>query len=242
MCHLGKVLGCGVALLMAVAAPAVFGAPVQYYTASGVGGMGSNNAGIWGNVDNTNKSAAHEVFIDYTSLVANETNPIILWEAGGSGTGSALVLNNGQLHFFTSNSNSFVVSGNHGLTVGQTGVQIVTAFELGAGTGDNELVSLYVNGNLIGTGDFATNNDWAGGESGSELGAEAGTQRYSGTGLFNPANVVSYPETDIDFAAYLLASSGGPADNTVANILVPEPGSFALLGLGGLLVARRRRR
>ena len=50
-----------------------------------------------------------------------------------------------------------------------------------------------------------------------------------------------FPGSSISFAAYQLASSGGPADNTLSNILVPEPSTAVLLGLSalGLLVRRR---
>lgn len=223
-------------------APLSQGAVSAFYSATGVGGMGGNNAGTWGGSDFTTFSSAFEVTIDYTATVAGESNPIILWEAGGSGVGSALVLDGTQLHYFAGNGNDDVVSGIHGLSATVTTVQIVTAFEIGAGTGTNELLSIYVNGVSVASGDADTSNDWSGGENGSELGQESGTQRYSGTGLFTVANVVSYPETNISFNAYGLASDGGPADNTLANILVPEPSSSILLMLGGGAFLLRRKK
>ncbi|MCH7227323.1 hypothetical protein [Haloferula sp. A504] len=215
-------------------------ATVAHFTASGIQNMGS--ADSFGGSNITTNSVAHELIFDFTAAVDSETNPINLWEAGGSGRGAALVLQGDDLYFFAGQNNDDVVFGNHGLTSPTLGVQIVTVYEIGAGTGSNELLSIYVNGNLIGTADLETGNDWAGGENpGSGLGRIENTVRYNGSSLVNQSNVVVYPETNIDFAVYRLASDGGPAGNTVANILVPEP-SVALLGACGTLLLLRRRR
>lgn len=217
-------------------------APIVHYTSSGVGSIGAANAGNLGGYDLTLKSAAIEVRIDYTPTVSGASNPIILWDFGGSGTGAALVLDDDQLHFFASNSTSYVVTGNHGLTATQNDVPIVATFEINA-SGSDDVMSLYVAGNPtpIATNAFGTNNDWAGGETGSELGEESGTQRYNGTGLFNYFQVVSYPETNITLNLYDLDTQAYP-DNTLANILVPEPTSAALVGFVSLFMMARRRR
>ena len=52
---------------------------------------------------------------------------------------------------------------------------------------------------------------------------------------------VMFPQVGRDVIHMVLDNNGGNVDNTLENILVPEPGSFALLGLGGLMVSRRRR-
>lgn len=133
-----------------------------------------------------------------------------------------------------------MVSGNHGLSSPTIGVQIVTVFEIGAGTGTDELLSIHVNGTLVAQGDADTGNDWAGGENpGSGLGTWDGTIRSNGTAT--QGNPGDYPETDIDFAIYQLASDDGPADNTVANIVIPEPSTAILGAFGALLLLRRRR-
>ena len=108
-------------------------APVAFYTASGVGGMGNVNAETWGGGNFSNFSSAFEVTIDFTATVDNETNPIMLWEAGGSGTGSVVVLDNDQLHYWAGNSTDDVVSATM-VCQAQLGVQIVTVFEIDAGT------------------------------------------------------------------------------------------------------------
>ncbi|PXA05343.1 hypothetical protein DDZ13_00315 [Coraliomargarita sinensis] len=227
----------------------VLAAPSSYFSATGVQDMGSTND--WGTNPERDSDTAFELTFDFTTAVDTETNPVHLWEAGGSGTGAALVLNGDNLHFFAGNSNDDVVTGLHGLTAGTTGVQVVAVFDVEGGTGTNESLSIYVNGVDITSGgvDADTAGVWDGGEANSTLGYFLGpgnTERYNGTGLFDTNSVVGYDETgetNISFAVYQLASGGGPADNTLGNILVavPEVSTVALLGLFGSLVLLRRR-
>ena len=50
-------------------------------------------------------------------------------------------------------------------------------------------------------------------------------------------------EDGFDVDAFALVSTGqSVTDNDLDNAVIPEPGSFALLGLGGLLIGARRRR
>ena len=103
-----------------------------------MGSIGALNSGSLGPYDLTVKSAAIETIFDFTQTVDDETNPFVLCEFGGSGTGDAVVLNNDQLHFFAANSNSFVVSGNHNLTAGQTSVQVVAVFQFNAANAEHQ--------------------------------------------------------------------------------------------------------
>ena len=227
-----------------VCVPLSRGAISAFYSQTGAGATAPTNAEQWGGGNFTNFSSAFDLTFDYTAAVAAVSNPILLWEAGGSGTGSVLVLHGSQLHYFAGNSTDDVVSGSHGLSAGMTDIQIVTAFQVDAGTGTNELLSIYVNGSLIVSGDVNTANDWSGGEAGSAVGQTSGTQRYVGTGLFTDSSVVNYAGPAISFDAYRLAPGNGPADadNTLANILVPEPSSSLLFMLGGATFFFRRRK
>lgn len=232
-----------------LAAPVANGAAIAFYTDSGFGVMDTPNANNWGLGNKTNSSVIFETFIDYTTTVAGATAPFSLFELGADAVGSGIAFDGPNIIFAAgggSIGNTAAATGAHGLVAGLTNVQIVGVLEFGAGTGGtNELLSLYVNGLLVATADNPTGNDWAG-LNNSNLGTSDAFNIFEYVPSLNPGaqnNLVfagDYPDqtTTITFAAYEL----GVGDNTVGNILVPEPGSLALLSLGGLVLMRRRSR
>ena len=238
-------------LVSAIAAmlitPLATAAPVAYVTQNSVGGMG--NPQTWGGLSSpgkTGQSVAFELTFDFTSAIDGISGPLLLWEAGATGSGAALVIDDDNIHFMAGDGSDDIVSGLHGLAGGADDVQIVSVFEIGAGAnGTDEKLSLYINGSLLDSTDRATANIWAGSDAGG-LGivqGGAGARYSNGSPPFDGGAVANFPNngTEISLNVYRLASSGGDPDNTLANILVPEPSSLALLGLGGLLAARRRR-
>lgn len=208
-----------------------------FYTSSVFGPADPPNANEWGGGNRTNSSVIFEVFIDYTQTVAEATFPFTLFENGADAVGSGVAIDGDEILFAAgggSVANTAVARGPHGLVAGQTGVQIVAVLEFGGGTDGNQLLSLYVNGALVGTADAPTGNDWAGINT-SNLGTPDSFTIFEYVPSINPnagdgANgryTEDYPDanTSISFAAYEL----GVGDNTVANILVvPGPDSLDL--------------
>jgi len=54
-------------------------------------------------------------------------------------------------------------------------------------------------------------------------------------------DVVDFKASDAEKLATRIGVGSGTIDNLTVSTIVPEPGSLALIGLGGLLIARRRR-
>lgn len=216
-----------------------------YYSKTGAGPMG--DVTTWGDSsgltdgDTSNDSVILEVFFDFTPAADAEDGALLIWEIGDT-SGSSLTIKGDNLLFSSRHSNtSENVSAAHGLTAPQAGVQVVTVINLAdTGVGANTS-TVYVNGSAIGSG-AKTQNDWAGGND-AELGFSSSSLNEVGarphTFVTDWGTISNYPDAasaNFSFNAYLL---GGPG-NDLGSILVPEPGSLALLGLGGLCVLRRR--
>jgi len=218
-------------------APPVSTQATPFYTSAVFGPADPPNANDWSDGNKTNSSVIFEVFIDYTTVVAEATDPFTIFENGADAIGSGLAIDGEDIIFAAGGASIATTAtaiGLHGLTPGQTNVQLVAVLEFGAGTDDNELLSVYVNGELVASADGPTGNDWAG-ANGSNLGASDSFLIFEYVPSINPnagdgANgqyTLPYPDqsTIITFAAYEL----GVGDNTVENILaVPAPESLDL--------------
>ncbi len=97
-------------------------------------------------------------------------------------------------------------------------------------------------GNGIGTkSDLNMNNDWAGEDGGTGLGQEGGTQRYVGTTLFDSGNMAVFTDgNDDDITVNIYDQTLGDFD--LNDVLIPEPSTAMLSGLGLLAMVFRRRR
>lgn len=193
--------------------------------------MDPANANLWGDSNKTNSSVIFEVYIDYTQTVAEATAPFTLFENGADAVGSGVAISGENIIFAAgggSIANTAVATGAHGLVAGQTNVQILAVLEFSGGTDTNELLSLYVNGELVASADNPTGNDWAG-VNNSNLGTSDSFNIFEFVPSLNPnagnnANGVfagAFPDTTttISFAAYEL----GVGDNTVENLLASPP-------------------
>jgi hypothetical protein len=105
-----------------------------------------------------------------------------------------------------------------------------------------DVYELFVNGASLGTkSDINMNNYWAGADGGTGLGQEGGTQRYDGTTLFDSTNMAVFTDGDDNDITVNIYDQTLP-DYDLNDILVPEPSTALLSGLGLLAMVLRRRR
>lgn len=172
----------------------------------------------------------------------NYSGKHVLYEVGGNGDGVLLKIDGSTLTFVFQSLNSAApnnnaLSYNVDLTTIDSGLASDFYHVVGVMDMDspNDLSGLYVNGTAIGSvGSVLTLEDWAGGDGGNlgtdadstAGGAEAGFTNFDGDLAF----LRFYGDHAFDQAAV----------DAAYNAVIPEPSSLALLGLGGMLVARRR--
>ena len=196
------------ALITLAATSPLHAAVIPFYTDSTVANMATASPEGWGGTNNTTKDAVMEVIFDYTAALDTlaAANPVVVWEAGGTGNGSALVLDGANLVFFAGDHSSDHVSKPHGLTAGQNDVRVATSVALGANT-----LEIYVDGSSIGSGSV-TASDWAG--SGTSAIGQIGDNAIFADGTsapFDKTAVVNFNDgagNDVTFAAYDATAAG----------------------------------
>ena len=239
-----KQILCAVGIAGAVLLAPNAQAATIHYTTSGVGQSTPSDAQNWGDTNITGNSAAFEITFDYdsSSIPTNSPpgsgNAMILWEAGGVGTGSGLLINSANLYFYAGNDNTDVLQAAHGLSGNPQDIQVVALLTIN--TGGDDTFELFVNGSSIGSDStIETSNDWAGGNQ-SGIGGVFDNARFDGTPL-SSARIGFTDDDDNDIT--LNVYDADDANFDINDVLVPEPATLGLLVLGGgILPARRRRR
>ncbi|NQT85550.1 LamG domain-containing protein [bacterium] len=217
------------------------GAYVFDGSASGVFGTPNFESGFQGNP--TNDSVTLEVLFRPDDLTGQE----VVWEFGGATDGSSLTLNGDILQFIAKDSGQNA-SASLDLDVDGDGIidygdflHIVAAVDLAANS-----VYLYLNGASPTPGGIAATgniNDWAGAD-GSGFGSRAGNETGGSGGAFGGLNGYAGFQGDIArFGLYQRVLSPLDVNELYINsVLIPEPTTLALVGLGIGLLRRRRRR
>jgi len=234
--HISKVT-LAAALAMAVVSHSAQAALIK----SGSGGNNFNlgNAQTsWGTIDHTQSSVIVELNFDFTADADAITDNIGLWEFG-AGTGSSLSISGDDL-FLGSGSHSTV--GAHGLSSPTSAVQVVSLIDV-----DNDVLSIYVNGNLVASNNSFTSSDWAG----TDASRIAPSSNLGGPDPGNP--FAPYPDAgnaNFSINVYTVNDSADGAGTALSDVLVsvadpapitPEPTTAALgvLGIAGLMLRRR---
>ncbi|MEM9109887.1 MAG: PEP-CTERM sorting domain-containing protein [Planctomycetota bacterium] len=158
-----------------------------------------------------------------------------IWEAGAAQIGTAVTYEAGNVLVLSLSGNAggrFISATSAPLSPGTYDL-IWTMQDLGAsGSPTSPTIALYIDGVLA---DSATgsswNTDWSG-TNNSGLGEQAGAILNTFATATNGTSV-PFSDGSIDLTRGL--------EFYADTVFIPEPGSLALLGLGGLFLARRRR-
>ena len=233
-----RVLVLPTAMALACVATVSAGTLTPSITGSGVGALSPANAEAWTVTNRTQENAVFEVNFDYQ----NESQAHVLFEVGGGTDGASLYLDGDRLIWHTRDDGAIngidVISTDISASLNNTNIQVVVGMSMNS-NGLNETIKIFVNGVSVASDDTQDQgSDWAG-ANGSALGT-------AGSGPATPITTIDFGVTDyddgsIDFAFYAVATYPETFDQVLADVVIPEPSSLALLGLGGLLIARRRR-
>ena len=230
-----RVLVLTTAMALSCAAAVSAGTLTPSITGSGVGALSPADAQQWTSTNRTAQNAVFEVNFDYE----NESQAHYLFEVGGTVDGSSLILDGDRLIWHTRDDSSGidVVSSDISAGLSGTNIQIVVGMAMND-NGVNERIEIFVNGVSVASDNTQDQGvDWAGNNTSvlgnqSQLAAPSTTLDFAYT---------PYNDGNIDFAFYAVSTYTETFDQVLADVVIPEPSSLALLGLGGLLIARRRR-
>lgn len=181
--------------------------------------------------DPTKESATFEVWFKPSDLVGNE----ILLETGGNGDGLSFTLAGSNLRF---------IAKNQAISAAQTGsltglgnlIQAVGVVDM-----DADILSLYINGELIGTSGF-TGLDW-GGTDGTGLGGLNGATIGGDGGVLGSLAGFGNFVGSVGFLRFYeeALTAAEIRQSYLDNRVIPEP-SALLLGLMGISALATRRR
>ena len=172
------------------------------------------------------QSTSFELWFKPENLTGTEA----LFEFGGNGTGTALVLNGGNLESVTQvNTTRSSCSAAMDAEAAGAWQQAVLVLTINGASGTSEL---YLNGELV---DFAamTTTSWAGTD-------KFGLGEIEGTMAGTWSDVGSFDGSLAKFSIYEEALTADTVRGLYDQV-VPEPATMGLLVLGGMAIVRRRR-